>query len=270
MADLDAAIGYVVAHGDSVDRARLSFLRSGNMPSVEILEKAEFGDLPDGGWPALSSSAVPSVDATCFRLGELADLGALHRPVARAALAWLARSQYPQGYWQEHESLAAVAPPWAQPDDPEATVFLTVHAAYWLAVAAPPQRGYAEEAESPFASNVALAGEAFKTTLAPNGAWPSYLAAGWLGCALLYHLGAYYESAQMQVILAERVPDMSPSDVASLTASLRRVGLSPDDWLLQAARRRLTDTQRHDGAWESDDGPAFDVHSTLVAIRALS
>jgi hypothetical protein len=270
MADLDAAIGYVVAHGDSVDRARLSYLRSGTTPSLDVLEKAEFGDLPGGGWPALSSSAVPSVDATCFRLAELADLGALGRPVARAALAWLARCQFPEGYWQEHESLAGVAPPWANPEDPEATVYLTVHAAYWLAVSAPPRSGYEEQPEYVYARNVSLAGEAFKTTLAPNGAWPSYLAAGWLGCALLYHLGHYYESAQMQVILAERVPDMSPSDVASLTASLRRVGLSPDDWLLQSALRRLTDTQRHDGAWESDDGPAFDVHSTLVAIRALS
>jgi hypothetical protein len=267
MADLDAAIGYVVAHGDSVDRARLSYLRSGTIPSVDVLEKAEFGDLPDGGWPALSSSATASVDATCFRLGELADLGALQRPVARAALAWLARSQYPQGYWQEDETLAAVAPPWAQPGDPEATVYLTVNAAYWLAASAPPSNGYDE---APYAANVALAGEAFLTTLAPNGAWPSYLAAGWLGCGLLYHLGKFYESAQMQVILAERVPDMSPSDCASLAASLRRVGLSADDWLLSGARRRLTNTQRHDGGWESDDGPAFDVHTTLTAIRALS
>jgi hypothetical protein len=268
MADLDAAIGYVVAHGDSVDRARLSYLRSGATPSVDVLEKAEFGDLPDGGFPALSSSAVPSVDATCFRLSELADLGALQRPVARAAVAWLARSQYPEGYWQEDESLAAVAPPWAMPGDPEATVYQTVNAAYWLAVAAPPGQSYDSEPE--YGQQVALAGEAFKSTLNQNGQWPSYLAAGWLGCALLFHLGAYYESAQIQVILAERVPDMSPSDTASLAASLRRVGMNPDDWLLQAARRRLTNSQRHDGAWASDDGPAFDVHTTLTAIRAFS
>jgi hypothetical protein len=267
MADLDAAIGYVVAHGDSVDRARLSYLRSGATPSVDVLEKAEFGDLPDGGFPALSSSAVPSVDATCFRLSELSDLGALQRPVARAAIAWLARSQYPEGYWQEDESLSAVAPPWAMPGDPEATVYQTVNAAYWLAVSSPPQ-GY--DQQPPFAQQVALAGEAFKSTLNQTGAWPSYLAAGWLGCALLFHLGAYYESAQIQVILAERVPDMSPSDTASLAASLRRVGMNPDDWLLQAAFRRLTNSQRHDGAWASDDGPAFDVHTTLTAIRAFS
>jgi hypothetical protein len=269
MADLDAAIGYVVAHGDSVDRARLSYLRSGTVPNVSVLEKAEFGDLPDGGWPALSSSAIPSVDATCFRLGELADLGALQRPVARAAVAWLARSQHPEGYWREDESLAAVAPPWAQPDDPEATVYQTVNAAFWLAVSAPTAPGQ-DPNQHEYAHHVALAGEAFKSTLNANGAWPSYLAAGWLGCALLFHLGWFYESAQMQVILAERVPEMSPSDTASLSASLRRVGVSPDDWLLQGARRRLTQTQRHDGGWGSDDGPAFDVHTTLTAIRALS
>ncbi|HTJ31659.1 MAG TPA: squalene--hopene cyclase, partial [Dactylosporangium sp.] len=32
MVDLDAAIGYVVAHGDAVDRARLAWLRTGQAP----------------------------------------------------------------------------------------------------------------------------------------------------------------------------------------------------------------------------------------------
>jgi hypothetical protein len=45
--------------------------------------------------------------------------------------------------------------------------------------------------------------------------------------------------------------------------------MSTDDWVLQAARRRLGQTQRHDGGWESDDGPLFDVHTTLTAIRAV-
>src|SRR3954451_6227529 len=102
MADLDAAIGYVVAHGDSVDRARLSYLRSGSVPGLDVLEKAEFGDLPEGGWPALSSSAAPPAAPPSSRRADLAALGALQRPPARAALAWLARCQYPEGYWQEH------------------------------------------------------------------------------------------------------------------------------------------------------------------------
>jgi hypothetical protein len=270
MVDLDAAIGYVVAHGDSVDRARLSFLRSGAVPGPEVLEKAEFGDLPDGGWPGVATSAVPSVDATCFRLSELSDLGALGRPVSRKALAWLAGRQRPDGWWEEHESLAGVAPPWAQPGDPDATIYLTVNAAFWLAVTAPKPRYYGEEQDYVYARNIQLAAEAFRSTLESNGSWPSYLASGWLGCALLYHLGWFYESAQIQVILAERIPDMSASDCASLAAALRRVGISADDWLLQSAWRRLSDTQRHDGGWESDDGPAFHVHATLTVIRAVT
>jgi hypothetical protein len=36
-----------------------------------------------------------------------------------------------------------------------------------------------------------------------------------------------------------------------------------------AAKRRLSETQRSDGGWHSDDGHAFNVHTTLAAIRAL-
>ncbi|MER6596244.1 squalene--hopene cyclase, partial [Micromonospora purpureochromogenes] len=35
--DMDAAIGFVVAHGDAVDRARLSRLRTGAPVPVELL-----------------------------------------------------------------------------------------------------------------------------------------------------------------------------------------------------------------------------------------
>jgi hypothetical protein len=102
-----------------------------------------------------------------------------------------------------------------------------------------------------------------------DGSWPSFLVAGWLGGALLYHQAWFYEAAQIQVILAERVPDMTPADTALLAAAFRRVGMSDDDWLMTAARKRLTETQRSDGGWPSDDGDAFNVHTTLTAIRAL-
>ena len=40
---MDAAIGFVVARGDVVDRARLSYLRTGALPNPSILETAEGG-----------------------------------------------------------------------------------------------------------------------------------------------------------------------------------------------------------------------------------
>lgn len=268
MADIDAAIGYVVAHGDPVDRARLSWLRTGLAPGEEALAKAEMGQTREGGWPAFWGGDVASVDATCFRLAELDDLGALDRPPARKALAWLAGRQRPDGTWEEDEALADSAPAWAQPGDPEARLYLTANAGFWLAVAGPPVPAPDPEANA-HAEVVARALQAFRAAMREDGSWPSYLVAGWLGGALLYHGGWFYEAAQIQVILAERVPEMSPADVAWLGAAYRRVGMSPDDWLLVAARKRLTETQRSDGGWASDDGDAFNVHTTLTAIRAL-
>src|SRR4051794_30162293 len=113
MVDLDAAIGYVVAHGDAVDRARLSWLCSEVTPPEDLLDKAEMGQAPGGGWPAFWGGDIGSVDATCFRLAELDDLGALDRPAARRAVEWLASRQRPDGTWEEDGSLAGSAPPWA-------------------------------------------------------------------------------------------------------------------------------------------------------------
>lgn len=274
MVDLDAAIGYVVRYGDPVDRARLSWLRTGAAAPPDAFEKVELGQTGHGGWPALWADDVASVDATCFRLAELDDLGGLERPSARRALHWLASQQKPDGMWEEDASLADAAPPWACPGDPEARLYLTTVAGYWLAVAGPPTapgRLHARDAPVDEAHTALLtrAAEAFRAELRPDGSWPSFLAAGWHGAALLYHLGWFYEAAQIQVILAERVPEMSPADCAQMAAALRRVGLAADEWLLVAARQRLAATQRTDGGWPSDDGDAFDVHTTLAAIRAL-
>jgi Prenyltransferase and squalene oxidase repeat len=270
MVDIDAAIGFVVARGDQVDRARLSWLRSELSPPSDVVTKVELGQTAEGGWPAAWGD-LPSIDATCFRLAELDDLGALGGPPARKALDWLASRQRPDGTWQEDPALADVAPPWAKPGDPEASLYLTANAGFWLAIAGPigtepPPIGATEV--NPYAEVVARATQAFRAALRPDGTWPSFLVAGWLGGALLYQTGWYYEAAQIQVVLAERTPSMSAADVASMTSAFRRAGLSEQDYVMQVARRRLSETQGSDGGWESDDGPQFDVHTTLAAIRA--
>jgi hypothetical protein len=261
MVDLDAAIGYVMAHGDAVDRARLSWLCSGVVPPQDLVDKVEAGQTRHGGWPALWGHDVASIDATCFRLAELDDLGALDRPAARRAVEWLVGLQRPDGTWEEDESLVDSAPEWARPGDPEARLYVTASAGFWLSVT-----GVRGERYPAAASRAA---EAFRASLRPDGSWPSFLVVGWLGAAMLHHLGWFYEAARIQLILADRVPGMSAADCASMAAALRRVGVSPDDWSLAAASGRLSETQRSDGGWLSDDGDAFNVHTTLAAIRAL-
>jgi hypothetical protein len=254
--DLDAAIGFVVAKGDPVDRARLSYLRTGALPSEEILRRCEAGQALVGGWPAFYSGRVPSIDATCFRLSQLDDLGALGRQPARSALHWLSSRQRPDGTWQEDESLAAVAPPWARPGDPEATLYLTANAGFWLAVT------------GDYPDNAQRAAEVIRDSLNPDGTWPSYLVTGWLGSAVLFKQQMFYESARMQVVLTDRMSDLTASDAAWLAAALRRAGVSDEDWTLAAARRRLAETQRSDGGWTSDDGELFDTNVALQVIRA--
>ncbi|MFG1871320.1 prenyltransferase/squalene oxidase repeat-containing protein [Micromonospora arborensis] len=268
---MDAAIGFVVAHGDAVDRARLSWLRTGAPVPDEVLDAAEAGQTPGGGWPAVLDGAVGSVDATCFRLAELDDLGALGRPAARHALDWLAARQLPDGGWDEDPALADLAPEWARPGDPEARLYLTANAGFWLSVGGRDARAAGpldHRVGGSYAGVVQAAAQALAVQLAPDGSWPSFVAVGWLSAAVLHRQEMYYESALIQGVLAERIPKLSPADVAWLAGTLRRVDVGEEHWLLVSARERLTRTQRSDGGWDSDDGHQFDVHTTLRAIRA--
>ena len=283
MVDIDAAIGFVVARGDYVDRARLSWLRAGAVPGEDVLGHVEMGQNPGGGWPAQWAGDVSSIDATCFRLAELDDLDGLRRPAGRRALDWLANRQGRDGFWEEDRALADVAPFWARPGDPDARFYVTANASFWLAVAAFDHAagGFhdleagsdaADEEPGPSLYQVPLsrASTALRESISADGVWPGYLIAGWLAGAVLNRTGWFYESARIFVNLAERVPTMSPADTAWMAAALRRIGISPEDSLLQAARARLTETQRRDGSWPSDEeAPAFDVHTTLTAIRAI-
>jgi hypothetical protein len=84
--DLEAAVGFVMMHGDQLDRARLAYLRTGSTPEPDLLDLAEAGQVPGAGWPGRQGGGTASIDATCFRFAELDDLGGLGRPAARQAL----------------------------------------------------------------------------------------------------------------------------------------------------------------------------------------
>jgi hypothetical protein len=264
--DIDAAIGYVVAHGDPVERARLSHLRTGQPAPPEAVERIGAGQMEEGGWPASAEGAIPSIDATCFRLAELDGIGALNSPVGVQALQWLASAQRGDGTWQEHESLAGEAPAWALPGDPEATLYQTSVAGFWLTAAAVEIDPY--QTRTPWSEVLRSAAGWVVTQIRPDGTWPSFLAVGWHAAALLHQQQFFYESARVQQVLGDRLPDMSPADVVSMAAALRRVNLG-DDWLLRSAWKRLGETQRVDGGWDSNEGPLFDVNTTLTALRAF-
>ena len=51
--------------------------------------------------------------------------------------------------------------------------------------------------------------------------------------------------------------------------ALHRAGVPAAHPLLQRATPALAAAQQPDGRWVSEDGPKFDLHVTLEAIRAL-
>jgi hypothetical protein len=269
MVDIDAAIGFVLARGEAVDRARLAHLRTGTAPGAVVYDQLERGQTPAGGWPAKPGEHLASVDATCLRLAELDELAGLSRPAAKKALRWLAAVQRLDGCWEEDRALARSAPPWATPGDPEARFYLTASAAYWLCLGDSDARESDLGTRSPYATGIDRAADAIRTSVDETGGWPGFLASGWLAGAVLQRTGWFYEAARIFVTLADRVPTLSAADAASLVASLRRAGIPPEEPLLVAARERLSLTQRPDGAWPGDDDPAFDVQTTLTALRAL-
>jgi hypothetical protein len=269
MVDIDAAIGFVLARGEAVDRARLSHLRTGATPGPEMYDQLERGQTPVGGWPAKPGEQVASIDATCFRLAQLDDLAGLGRPAAKNALRWLAATQRADGCWEEDRSLAGSAPPWAVPGDPDARFYLTTSAAYWLCLGDADTRETDLGTRSPYAGAIDRAADAIRDQVDESGVWPGFLVSGWLAGAVLHRTGWFYEAARIFVVLSERVRTMTAADTAWLAAALRRADVANDHSLLTAARERLSQTQRPDGAWTSDDDPAFDVHTTLTALRAL-
>jgi hypothetical protein len=270
--DIDAAIGFVVAKGDPVDRARLAYLRIGAPAGDDIISSVEAGQTRDGGWPALNNGRIGSIDATCFRLAELDDLGGLGRPAARRALDWLASRQSPDGTWEEDRALADVAPPWTQPGDPEARLYVSAQAVFWLTVGGLDARAAGPLDDRPGGAYAGVANsgaQALRAQVASDGSLPSFLVAQWLAGAVLYRHEMYYESARIQMRLIDRMPDLTGADAAWLAAAMRRVGVPADDQLVAAAWRRLGETQRGDGAIPSDDGAKFDVHTTLTALRGV-
>ncbi len=259
-------MGYVVAHGDAVERARLSYLRTGQRPDQQVIDRIVAGQTEAGGWSASSDVTIGSIDATCFRLNELDDLGGLRGEPVDRALAWLAGGQRQDGTWQEAAELAAEAPAWALPGDPEATLYLTALAGFWMTLAELEAHPHLDVPARHGPTLAAAAGWVVQQ-IRPDGTWPSFLAAGWHAAGLLHGQQFFYESARVQLVLGDRLPDMSPADLASMAAALRRVNLG-DDWLLQSARKRLGETQRTDGGWDSAEGPNFDVNTTLTVLRA--
>lgn len=69
--------------------------------------------------------------------------------------------------------------------------------------------------------------------------------------------------------LHQRVAELHASNLAWLMTSLIVSGVPVTHRLIQSVAMLLEHKQAQDGRWVSEDGPDWDLHSTLEAMRAL-
>lgn len=139
--DLEAAVRFVRARGDDAARLRLAVLLGEDAAVAAATAAVGAGQRADGGW-APFWMAESGLDATCFRVAQLAARGRVSSPMIRAS-AFLASRQRPDGTWQEEPRHAACAPPWCRPGEAAADLYVTANCAYWLCRLAPDGEGAA-------------------------------------------------------------------------------------------------------------------------------
>lgn len=257
-ADLASAAAYITARGTPIEVARLRNLLYGESAPAEVREQFERAQRGDGGWSPPWAPEYSSVDATCFQLALADQLGIERRSALFIdAVRFLAERQRADGYWEEETEVADHAPPWAQPGDTAARLYLTANCGFWSAMTG----------LLPTAARDAAAYLSYHVR--ESGELPSFLQAHWLAVALWQQRGLVDEAAKTLSYLAARLGDLSAGNLAWMIVTLREGGVPAADAAVAGALDRLLMLSLPEGHWPSDEGIENSVHVTIEALKAL-
>ena len=256
--EVSTAVAYVNERGTAVERARLRYLLHGESAPADVREQFERGQRGDGGWSPPWAADYSSVDATCFQLAQADQLGIdRHSPLFIDAVRFLAERQRADGYWEEEADVADAAPPWAQPGETAARLYLTANCGFWAAVTG----------LVPTAARDAAAYLSYH--LRAEGELPSFLQTHWLAAALWQQRGLVDEVGKTLGYLAGQARELSAGNLAWMVVALREGGVPAADAAVVAALDRLLAWRDPAGYWPSDEGIENSVHVTIEALKAL-
>jgi hypothetical protein len=269
-ADYERAVAFVLAHGGDVERYALNALAGEILydapTTIEVKQQVLEGQRADGGWAPFWARDYSSLDATCYRLAQ-AEMAQLSPP--QGALEFLRSRQRPDGSWEEDESVRDLAPPWATPGDLAARLYVTANCGWWLI------NGMAHGALG-HEDEVARAGAYLERHHAADGSLPSFLQTHWLAAGLWIRLewgrpDMPDQAAHALDYLATQLNEETPSGALGwMLTTLALLGVPPEHPAIVKALTLLSNQQRPDGGWTSEDGPERDDWVTLQALTALS
>ena len=256
--NIEKAINFIRNNGNKAEQARVNYLLTNEHPSEEVLADLFAGQRSDGGWAPFWAADYSSLDATCFRLAQAAQLDINESELAVArAVNFLAQRQSAEGSWEEDITVADAAPSWAKPGDLSAKLYLTANCGLWLSL-----RGNPDDKAS-------KAAEYLQTHLEQDGHLPSFLHTHWLAGGLWWHKLNWEASTHVFEYLRKRINDLAVSNLSWLITTLGSTGVPASNYLVEEAANLLEQNQHEDGYWESEDGPGSNVHTTVEAFRAL-
>jgi len=265
----DRAVAFILARGSAIERYALNNLAGEDLyeapPVTELDRQLLAGQRADGGWAPFWASDYSALDATCYRLAQ-AEMAGLALP--QTSLELLRSRQRPDGSWEEDESVRDLAPPWAQPGDLAAQLYLTANCGWWLI------NGMAHGAQG-YEDKAARAGAYLERRLAEDGSLPSFLQTYWLAAALWIRLKWGQSDVPEQATrtldyLATQLDDETPAGALGwMLTTLAPLGVPAEHPAIVKALALLSEQQRPDGGWASEDGPERDAWVTLQALTSL-
>ncbi|HYG57820.1 MAG TPA: hypothetical protein VD902_07095 [Symbiobacteriaceae bacterium] len=256
--DAERARAFVLARATAREKARLQGIMGTSGPDRAVVKEIEALQNADGGFPAQGTPGGPSsVDATCFLLHQLKDMPPLPgSPMASRAIAYLRRVQLAGGSWQESPEAAALAGPWARPDNPAAAAYLTALATYHILMLEPEHSDPLRRAMAWLRRD--LAGD--------RGPLPvQTLSLTWgIACRMLGQEAAESRWCFQQLSAAH----MSPDELVWFLLAGLEAGAG-GRYLLPLSERLavLGAMQGEDGAWPGEEGLALE--ATLTALRVF-
>ena len=191
---------------------------------------------PDGGFQPFWAEAYSGLDATCYQLTQMEQLGLLSTPLFRRAIEFFVSRQHDSGYWEEDQSQADFAPPWIQPGDMAGQIYLTANCGFWVALASKSGTGFEASSESSLERGVHFLQENLE------GKWDKqYPHTVWLVCglALLTQQEAWVKLGVSD--LYAKLSSLTPNQLTWMGITLRNAGLADETPLLKQTRARLID-----------------------------
>jgi hypothetical protein len=138
-----------------------------------------------------------------------------------------------------------------------ARLYLTANCAFWMGILGGSQ------------NNVDAASGYLRSYLDENGTFPSYMHTHWLAAGFWLCQGENDAAELVITHLLRHLSDMPASSLAWMLNAVCICSPQTQPALVNNTARNLAEMQQPDGRWRSEEGPAFDVHTTLEALRGL-